>query len=162
MKTIENIRVGFGYDVHQLGDGRKFVLGGVSIPSEKGPIAHSDGDVLIHALCDALFGAACLGDIGVHFPDTSEEFRGIDSKVLLRKTMEKIEEQGYRVVNIDSTVSLERPKLKEYVPNIQTMLSKLLKVPTNAISIKATTSEKLGFVGREEGIAAQVVVLIIK
>ena len=159
---MENIRVGFGYDVHQLGDGRKFVLGGVAIPSEKGPIAYSDGDVLIHALCDALFGAACLGDIGVHFPDISEEFRGIDSKVLLRKTMEKVEELGYHVINIDSTVSLERPKLKEYVPNIQSMLSKLLKIPTTAISIKATTSEKLGFVGREEGIAAQVVVLITK
>ena len=159
---MENIRVGFGYDVHQLEVGLKFVLGGIHIPFEKGPVAHSDGDVLIHALCDALLGAACLGDIGVHFPDTSDEFKGIDSKVLLRKTIEKLDEIGYHVINIDSTVNLQRPKIKEYIPEIQSMLAKLMKIQTNQVSVKATTTEKLGFVGREEGIAAQVVVLISK
>lgn len=153
-------RVGIGYDVHQLASGRKFVLGGITIPFEKGPVAHSDGDVLIHAICDALLGAACLGDIGVHFPDNSEEFRGVNSKVLLRKVMEKLDEQGFSVINIDSTVSLQRPKLKEYIPLMQDVLAKILKIATNRISIKATTTEHLGFIGREEGIAAQAIALI--
>jgi 2-C-methyl-D-erythritol 2,4-cyclodiphosphate synthase len=159
---VTNLRVGFGYDVHQLKEGNKFILGGISIPSDKGPIAHSDGDVLIHAICDALLGAANLGDIGVHFPDNSNEFKGIDSKILLRKTMDLISEQGYKVVNIDSTVSLERPKLKDYIPIMQNTLSNILKVSAGDISIKATTSEKLGFVGREEGVAVQAVALIDK
>lgn len=157
---MKGLRVGFGYDVHQLEAGRKFVLGGIAIPFDKGPVAHSDGDVLIHSLCDALLGAACLGDIGVHFPDNSEEFRGVDSKVLLRKVIEKLDEQGYSVINIDSTISLQRPKLKEYIPVMQDVLAKILKIETNSVSIKATTTENLGFVGREEGIAAQAVVLI--
>lgn len=156
------MRVGFGYDVHQLELGRKFILGGIHIPFEKGPVAHSDGDVLIHAICDALLGAACMGDIGVHFPDTSDEFKGIDSKILLYKTLDKIREKGYRIVNIDSTISLQRPKIKEYIPFMQSTLSKVLDIPEEDISIKATTTEHLGFVGREEGIAAQVVVLIEK
>jgi 2-C-methyl-D-erythritol 2,4-cyclodiphosphate synthase len=157
---MKGIRIGFGYDVHQLIEGRKFILGGICIPFEKGPLAHSDGDVLIHAICDALLGAACLGDIGVHFPDTSEEFKGIDSKVILRKTMEKLNDKGYEVINIDSTISLQRPKLIEYIPSMQITLSKILMVSINDISIKATTTEYLGFVGREEGITAQAVVLI--
>jgi 2-C-methyl-D-erythritol 2,4-cyclodiphosphate synthase len=159
---LTGLRIGFGYDVHQLKEGRKFVLGGISIPSDKGPVAHSDGDVLIHAICDALLGAANLGDIGVHFPDNSDEYKGIDSKVLLRKTMDLLLDSGYKVVNIDSTVSLEKPKLKDYIPNMQVTLANILKTSDADISIKATTTEKLGFVGREEGIAAQVVVLIMK
>jgi len=137
-------------------------LGGILIPSEKGPIAHSDGDVLIHAICDALLGAANLGDIGVHFPDNSEVYKGIDSKVLLRKTMDLINDAGYKVVNIDTTVNLERPKLKEYISIMQTTLANILKVSASEISIKATTSEKLGFIGREEGLAVQAVALISK
>jgi 2-C-methyl-D-erythritol 2,4-cyclodiphosphate synthase len=156
------MRIGFGYDVHQLATGKKFVLGGIHIPFEKGPVAHSDGDVLIHALCDALLGAACMGDIGIHFPDTSEEFKGIDSKILLFKTLEKIREKGYKIINIDSTVSLQRPKIKDYIPFMQSTLSKILDIDDENISIKATTTEHLGFVGREEGIEAQVVVLIDK
>jgi 2-C-methyl-D-erythritol 2,4-cyclodiphosphate synthase len=155
-----SLRVGFGYDVHQLVEGRKFVLGGVAVPFEKGPVAHSDGDVLIHAICDALLGAACLGDIGVHFPDNSEEFRGVDSKVLLRKVIEKLDEKGYLVINIDSTVSLQRPKLKDYVPLMQDVLARIMKVDSTCVSIKATTTEHLGFIGREEGIAAQAIALI--
>lgn len=157
---MKGLRVGFGYDVHQLEAGRKFVLGGIAIPFDKGPVAHSDGDVLIHAICDALLGAACLGDIGVHFPDNSEKYRGVDSKVLLRKVIEKLDDQGYSVINIDSTVSLQRPRLKEYIPVMQDILAKILKIETNRVSIKATTTENLGFVGREEGIAAQAVVLV--
>ncbi len=157
---MKGLRVGLGYDVHQLESGRKFVLGGIAIPFEKGPVAHSDGDVLIHSICDALLGAACMGDIGVHFPDNSDEFRGVDSKVLLRVVMGKLGEQGYSIVNIDSTVSLQRPKLKEYIPLMQETLSKILKISVNQVSIKATTTEHLGFVGREEGIAAQSIALI--
>ena len=156
------LRIGFGYDVHQLEKGRKFVLGGVTIPSENGPVAHSDGDVLIHAICDALLGAACLGDIGVHFPDTSDEFKDIDSKILLKKVVILIEGEGFNVVNLDTTVSLEKPKLRNYVPAMQHTLSQILKVPQNCISIKATTNEKMGFIGRQEGIAAQAVTLLNK
>jgi len=156
------MRIGFGYDVHQLEEGRKFVLGGIHVPFEKGPVAHSDGDVLIHSLCDALLGAACMGDIGIHFPDTSEEYKGIDSKILLYKTLDKIREKGYKIINIDSTISLQRPKIKEYIPYMQSTLSKILDIEEDNISIKATTTEQLGFIGREEGIAAQVVVLIDK
>jgi 2-C-methyl-D-erythritol 2,4-cyclodiphosphate synthase len=156
------MRIGFGYDVHQLAPGRKFILGGIHIPYEKGPVAHSDGDVLIHAICDALLGACSLGDIGVHFPDTSEEFKDIDSKILLIETLEKIKEKGYKIVNIDSTISLQRPKLKEFIPIMQSVLARVLNINIDDISIKATTTEKLGFIGREEGIAAQVVALLDK
>jgi 2-C-methyl-D-erythritol 2,4-cyclodiphosphate synthase len=156
------MRIGFGYDVHQLSNGIKFMLGGVHIPYEKGPVAHSDGDVLIHAICDALLGACALGDIGIHFPDNSLEFKGIDSKILLLKTYEKIKEKGFKIVNIDSTISLQRPKLKEYIPVMQSVLAKVLNINIEDISIKATTTENLGFIGREEGIAAQVVVLLEK
>jgi 2-C-methyl-D-erythritol 2,4-cyclodiphosphate synthase len=159
---LTSLRIGFGYDVHQLKEGRKFVLGGITVPFEKGPVAHSDGDVLIHAICDALLGAANLGDIGVHFPDNSEEFKAIDSKVLLRKTMDLLSDLGYEVVNIDTTISLERPKLKDYMPIMQSTLANILKVSAADVSIKATTTERLGFIGREEGIAAQAVALINK
>jgi 2-C-methyl-D-erythritol 2,4-cyclodiphosphate synthase len=156
------MRIGFGYDVHQLSPGRKFILGGVHIQYEKGPVAHSDGDVLIHAICDALLGACSLGDIGIHFPDNSEEFKDIDSKILLIKTLEKIKEKGYKIVNIDSTISLQRPKLKEYIPIMQSVLARVLNINIEDISIKATTTENLGFIGREEGIAAQAVALLEK
>jgi 2-C-methyl-D-erythritol 2,4-cyclodiphosphate synthase len=159
---VLGLRVGFGYDVHQLKEGRKFFLGGIAIPFDKGPVAHSDGDVLIHAICDSLLGAANLGDIGVHFPDSSEEFKGIDSKVLLRKTMDLISDKGYKVINIDTTINLERPKLQDYIPVMQSTLANILKVSREDVSIKATTSERLGFVGREEGISAQAVTLIVK
>jgi 2-C-methyl-D-erythritol 2,4-cyclodiphosphate synthase len=154
-------RIGFGYDVHRLENGRKFVIGGIRIPAEKGPVAHSDGDVLIHAICDALLGAACLGDIGMHFPDNSAEYKDIDSKILLKKVMELLKNRKYRVVNIDATVSLEKPKLKDFIPFMQQTLSEILEITPNDISVKATTSEELGFVGRQEGIAAQAVAMII-
>jgi 2-C-methyl-D-erythritol 2,4-cyclodiphosphate synthase len=157
---MKNLRVGFGYDVHQLEAERKFVLGGIEIPFEKGPVAHSDGDVLIHAICDALLGAACLGDIGQHFPDNSDEYKGIDSKLLLQKVMQIIHGEGFSIVNIDSTVSLQRPRIREHIPLMQKVLAQILGIQSNQISIKATTTEKLGFVGREEGIAAQAVVMI--
>jgi len=156
------MRIGFGYDVHQMATGRKFILGGIHIPFDKGPVAHSDGDVLIHAICDALLGACSLGDIGIHFPDNSEEFKDIDSKILLVETLEKIKEKGYKIVNIDSTISLQRPKVKEYIPVMQSVLAKILDIKVEDISIKATTTENLGFIGREEGIAAQVVALLDK
>ena len=155
-------RIGFGHDVHQLSQGRKLVLGGILIPSEKGSVAHSDGDVLIHAICDAILGAASLGDIGTHFPDTSSEYKDIDSKLLLDRVLKLMVKEGYDIVNIDSTISLQKPKLKDYIPSMQESLSSVLKIAPNTISIKATTTEHLGFVGREEGISAQAVVLICK
>jgi 2-C-methyl-D-erythritol 2,4-cyclodiphosphate synthase len=161
MPMTTALRVGFGYDVHQLEKGRKFILGGIHIPSEIGPVAHSDGDVLIHAICDALLGAACLGDIGVHFPDNSAEYKDIDSKILLKEVVMLLEENGFKVVNVDSTISLEKPKLINYIPAMQQILSHILEIDPTCVSIKATTTEKLGFIGRHEGIAAQAVALII-
>lgn len=155
-------RIGYGIDFHQLVEGRPFVLGGVEIPHEKGPLGHSDADVLLHAICDALLGALALGDIGKHFPDTSNEFKNIDSKILLKKTMQLISEKGYEVVNIDSTVCLERPKVKPHVEQMQQVISTICAVQPNDVSIKATTTEKLGFVGREEGIQAQAICLLKK
>lgn len=155
-----NIRVGFGYDVHQLQDGLKFMLGGIEIQHNKGPVAHSDGDVLIHAICDAMLGAANLGDIGVHFPDNSALYKGIDSKLLLQKTNELISEKGYSIGNIDSTVCLQQPKIKTNIPQMQKKLAEVLNVSPDVVSIKATTTEKLGFVGREEGISAYAVILL--
>lgn len=157
-----NFRVGFGYDVHQLEEGRKLVLGGVVLAHTKGPIAHSDGDVLIHAICDALLGAANLRDIGVHFPDTSEDFKGVDSKLLLKKTIGLLNEAGYKVGNIDTTICLQRPKVKEYIPIMQEKLTKVIGIEEQSLSIKATTTETLGFVGREEGISAYAVALLYK
>ncbi|MDR0559215.1 MAG: 2-C-methyl-D-erythritol 2,4-cyclodiphosphate synthase [Prevotellaceae bacterium] len=155
-------RIGFGYDVHRLSEGYDFWLGGVKIEHNKGCIAHSDGDALIHALCDALLGALALGDIGVHFPDTSEQYRGIDSKILLAEVVEIIEKEGYSIGNTDATVSLQKPKIKDYIPEMRNILAKIMKIPVENVSIKATTTEKLGFEGREEGIAAYAVVLIYK
>lgn len=157
-----NIRIGFGYDVHQLRSGNKFVLGGISIAHEKEPVAHSDGDVLIHAICDALLGAANLRDIGVHFPDSSSDFKDVDSKILLKKTVGLLNEKGYKVGNIDSTVCLERPKLRDYIPVMQEKLANVIGIDIDNVSIKATTTETLGFVGREEGVSAYAVVLIYK
>ncbi|QQS51869.1 MAG: 2-C-methyl-D-erythritol 2,4-cyclodiphosphate synthase [Bacteroidota bacterium] len=156
------MRVGFGFDVHQLELGRKFVLGGVPVQHEKGCVAHSDGDVLIHAICDALLGAASLGDIGVHFPDTSKEFKDVDSKQLLKSTLGLIQEVGYHIGNIDSTICLQRPKVKEYIPEMRQTLANVLNMIPEDIGIKATTTEKLGYVGREEGISAYAVVLLYK
>lgn len=157
-----DFRIGFGYDVHQLQQGLPFWLGGVQIEHTKGSLGHSDGDALIHAICDAMLGAANLGDIGVHFPDTDPSFKGIDSKILLRKTMDIIAQKGYCVGNIDSTICLQRPKVKDYIPQMQAQLAKVLDIDPQQISIKATTTEKLGFVGREEGVSAYAVVLLRK
>lgn len=156
------MRIGFGYDVHPLQDGLTFTLGGIVIPHTKGAQGHSDADTLIHAICDALLGAANLGDIGLHFPDNSKEFKGIDSKILLKRTMELIREKGYSVANIDSTICLQKPKIRPYIPEMVKALSETMQIPADDISIKATTTEKLGFVGREEGISAYAVVLLIK
>lgn len=157
-----DFRIGFGYDVHQLQQGLPFWLGGVQIEHTKGSLGHSDGDALIHAICDAMLGAANLGDIGVHFPDTDPSLKGIDSKILLRKTMDIIAQIGYTIGNIDSTICLQRPKVKDYIPKMQAELAKALDVEPQQISIKATTTEKLGFVGREEGVSAYAVVLLRK
>ena len=153
-------RVGNGYDVHQLAEGLPLVLGGVKIPHTKGCVAHSDGDVLIHAVCDALLGALALGDIGHHFPDTSDEFAGIDSRILLRRVAEMIAARGWSVVNIDATLLAQNPKIAPYVPQMRQALADVLGLPVDAVSVKATTTERLGFVGREEGIAAQAVCLL--
>ena len=156
------IRVGFGYDVHRLKEGEELWLGGIKIDHVKGCVAHSDGDVLIHAICDALLGAANLRDIGYHFPDTSSDFENIDSKILLRKTIDLIAEKGYSVGNIDSTIALQRPKIKPHIEKMQSVLAGVIGIDTDDIAIKATTTEKLGFVGEEEGIAAYATVLIQK
>jgi 2-C-methyl-D-erythritol 2,4-cyclodiphosphate synthase len=157
-----NLRIGQGIDFHRLDKGLKLWLGGILIPSAKGCVAHSDGDVLLHAICDALLGAASLGDIGHHFPDTSPEFNKIDSKFLLRKTFELIKEKGFRIVNIDSTLCLEAPKIGPFIPGMISVISDILETASGNISIKATTTEKLGFIGREEGVAAFAVALISK
>ena len=154
-------RIGSGIDFHKLTEGRDLWLGGIKIPHHKGALGHSDADVLLHAICDALLGAACLGDIGSHFPDTAEEFKNIDSKILLQKTFRLISEAGYRIGNIDSTVCLEVPKIKSYIPQMQKVIAEILSVDENAVSIKATTSERMGFVGREEGVAAYATALIM-
>lgn len=156
------IRVGFGYDVHKLVERRDLWLGGIKIEHELGLLGHSDADVLIHAICDALLGAANMRDIGYHFPDTSSTYENIDSKILLAKTIDIIAEKGYKVGNIDATVCAERPKLKKHIPEMQTVLASIMGVDEDDVSIKATTSEKLGFTGREEGISAYATVLISK
>lgn len=155
-------RIGFGYDVHRLNEGIPFTLGGIIIPSEKGMIAHSDGDVLLHAICDALLGAANMGDIGTHFPDTSDEYKNIDSIILLQKTVKLIQEKGYKISNIDSTVVVEKPKLAMHIDKMRTKIATSINIDKDQISIKATTNEKLGFIGKEEGITAYAVVLLEK
>jgi len=156
------MRIGFGLDIHQLQEGKELFIGGVKIPHNKGAVGHSDADVLIHAICDALLGAANLGDIGKHFPDTSAEFKGIDSKILLKRVVQLISDKGYVIGNIDSTVCLQKPKIAPYIQAMKEVLASAANIDVEAISIKATTTEKLGFEGREEGISAHAVALIFK
>jgi 2-C-methyl-D-erythritol 2,4-cyclodiphosphate synthase len=157
-----NIRIGQGIDFHRLEKGQNLWLGGVRIPSEKGCVAHSDGDVLLHAICDALLGAAGLRDIGYYFPDTSPEYKNIDSKILFKKTLNLVREKGFSVVNIDSTVCLEKPKIAPFIPEMKTVISSVIETVPDNVSIKATTTEKLGFTGREEGIIAIAIVLLTR
>jgi 2-C-methyl-D-erythritol 2,4-cyclodiphosphate synthase len=157
-----NIRTGIGYDVHQLAEGEEFWLGGILLDYHKGGVGHSDADVLIHTICDALLGAANLGDIGKHFPDTAKEYKGIDSKILLARVAELIEEKGYSISNIDSTVCLQKPKLAPHLDSMKKVMADILKLDIDQVSVKATTTEKLGFVGREEGVSAYSSVLIYK
>jgi 2-C-methyl-D-erythritol 2,4-cyclodiphosphate synthase len=156
------IRVGFGYDVHRLGEGYEFWLGGIRIDHSKGSIGHSDGDVLIHAICDALLGATNMRDIGYHFPDNDPSLKGIDSKLLLARTMVLVRNAGYEIGNIDSTICLQRPKIKDVIPTMQSVLASVMGIDINDIAIKATTTEKLGFVGTEDGVAAYTTVLVVK
>ncbi|HPF89665.1 MAG: 2-C-methyl-D-erythritol 2,4-cyclodiphosphate synthase [Flavobacteriales bacterium] len=155
-------RVGFGFDVHQLVEGRELWLGGVHIPHPIGALGHSDADVLLHALCDALLGAAGLGDIGRHFPDTDARWKGADSKLLLKEVVRLLKEKGWQVGNVDLTLILEKPKIMPHVPAMRSIIAPILGVAEDAVSIKATTNEKMGFVGREEGVAAHAVALIQK
>ncbi|MBR5885084.1 MAG: 2-C-methyl-D-erythritol 2,4-cyclodiphosphate synthase [Alistipes sp.] len=157
-----NFRVGHGYDVHALGEGLRLVLGGVEIPHTKGCIAHSDGDVLLHAICDALLGAVALGDIGKHFPDTSVEFKGIDSRKLLAKVVELLADRGYKVGNIDSTIAMQRPKLRPYIDTMREQIAQTIGIDVDCVSVKATTTEKLGFEGEELGVSATCVALVYK
>lgn len=154
------MRIGYGIDFHQLVEGRDLVIGGITIPHSKGALGHSDADVLLHAICDALLGAACLGDIGVHFPDTSSEFKNIDSKILLGRVKALITAEGYAIVNIDASLCLEKPKIKPYIPDMQEAIAGILDIGLRDVSIKATTTEKMGFVGREEGLVAHAVCLL--
>lgn len=155
-------RVGQGYDVHRLAKGETLWLGGILIPHSKGTVAHSDGDVVIHAICDALLGAAKLRDIGTHFPDNSAEFKNIDSKILLKKSYEHVKSKGFEIVNIDCTINAQEPRLKPFIPEMEMVMAKVLDVDLDQISVKATTTEKLGFEGREEGISVNAVVLLKK
>jgi 2-C-methyl-D-erythritol 2,4-cyclodiphosphate synthase len=157
-----NIRIGQGIDFHRLENGVDLWLGGLKIPSEKGCVAHSDGDVLLHALCDALLGAAGLRDIGTYFPDSSAEFKNIDSKILLKKTFDLVKKEGFSVVNIDSTVCLEKPKISSFIQEMRNVIAAVVETESGNVAIKATTTEKLGFTGREEGIVAMAVVLLTK
>ncbi|MCH8569493.1 MAG: 2-C-methyl-D-erythritol 2,4-cyclodiphosphate synthase [Balneolales bacterium] len=159
-KNKPAVRIGYGYDVHQLLENRKLVIGGVNIPFEKGLLGHSDADILIHAIVDAIMGALSLGDIGTHFPDTDDQFKNIDSRILLRKARELMHDAGYEIGNIDATIVAERPKMKPFIGKMQTVLSMDLNTAPEQISVKATTSEKMGFVGREEGLSATAVALL--
>jgi len=154
------MRIGFGFDAHQLVEGVPFTMGGIVIPHHKGATGHSDADTLIHAICDALLGAVNLGDIGLHFPDSDPVLKGIDSKILLQKVIRLISQKGYSIVNIDTTVCLQQPKLRPYIPQMQETLARVMNIPAENISIKATTTEKLGFTGREEGVSAYAVALV--
>jgi len=157
-----SFKVGFGFDVHQLKVGLDFWLGGIIVPHSRGGLGHSDADVLIHTICDALLGAANLGDIGKHFPDTAAEYKGIDSKILLKEVMLLVRNQGYEIGNIDSTVCLQKPKIGPYIPEMKKVLSICMNIDIDQLSIKATTTERLSFVGREEGVSAYATVLINK
>jgi len=155
-------RIGSGIDFHQLAEGRKLLIGGVEIPHSKGSVGHSDADVLLHAICDALLGALALGDIGIHFPNTSPDYKDIDSKILLKLSYDKIKNAGYHVVNVDSTICLEEPKVKPYVAAMCRSIAEILEVEIGDVSVKATTTEKMGFAGRQEGLVAYATVLIEK
>ncbi len=157
-----DFRIGQGFDVHRIAEGETLWLGGILIPHSKGTVAYSDGDVVIHAICDALLGALKLGDIGTHFPDNSKEFKNIDSKILLKRAYNLVKEKGYEIVNIDSTISAQQPKLKPFIPEMERKMAQVLGVNEMCISVKATTTERLGFEGREEGISVSAVVLLKK
>lgn len=159
---MTQFRIGNGYDVHALAEGESLILGGIRIEHTKGTVAHSDGDVAIHALCDALLGALALGDIGKHFPDSSAEFKGIDSTILLERVMELIRNQGYELSNADITIAMQKPKLAPFIPLMRERIAQVMNVETSAISVKATTTEKLGFVGKEEGVEVYASVLVYK
>ena len=155
-------RIGFGIDFHQLAEGRELWIGGVKIPHHKGSFGHSDADVLLHAICDALLGALALGDIGMHFPNTDEAYKNIDSKILLQKCFQLISQRGYKVVNVDSSICLEEPKIKKYSPEMRSVIATILEIFVDDVSVKATTTEKMGFAGREEGLVAYANVLLQK
>lgn len=157
-----DIRIGHGYDVHALAEGLRLVIGGVEIPHTKGCVAHSDGDVAIHAICDALLGALALGDIGKLFPDTAEEFKGIDSKILLRRVCDIVAQQGYSISNVDCTIAMQRPKLRPHIDSMRETLAQAMGLTPDRVSVKATTTEHLGFEGREEGVSTHAVVIVIK
>lgn len=157
-----NIRIGFGFDVHQLAAGEDFWLGGILVPHVKGAVGHSDADVLIHTICDAILGAADLRDIGFHFPDTNSKYKGIDSKILLKDVMALVREHGFELGNIDATIALQKPKVNPHVPEMKKVLADVMNVSVGQLSIKATTTEKLSFVGREEGVSAYAVALLQK
>lgn len=157
-----NFRIGHGFDVHALAEGLPLILGGVEIAHTKGCVAHSDGDVVIHAICDSLLGAAALGDIGLHFPDTSADFKGIDSKILLSRTVELLQSRGYSIGNIDCTISMQQPKLRPHIDSMRITLSQVIGIDIDRVSIKATTTEKLGFEGRQEGVSTTAVSIIYK
>ena len=157
---MKNFRIGHGYDVHALGEGLRLVIGGVEIPHDKGCIAHSDGDVLIHALCDALLGALALGDIGKHFPDTSVEFKGIDSRILLSKVTALLHDKGYEIGNVDCTIAMQRPKLRPHIDLMRERLAESMGIAVEQVSVKATTTERLGFEGEEKGVSATAVALL--
>lgn len=157
-----SFRIGSGIDFHKLAEGRDLWIGGVQIPHHKGAVGHSDADVLLHAICDALLGALALGDIGVHFPDTDPAYKGIDSKLLLQKTFSLVSDRGYKVVNVDSTLCLEKPKIKPWVPRMQEVIAGILGLQPGDVSVKATTTEQMGFVGREEGLMAMATVLLTR
>jgi 2-C-methyl-D-erythritol 2,4-cyclodiphosphate synthase len=154
------LRIGYGVDFHQLAEGRKFFIGGVEVPHYKGAVGHSDADVLLHAICDAMLGALALGDIGVHFPDTDMKYKNIDSKILLQETAAMVEKKGYRLVNLDSTLCLQEPKIKPYVEQMREVIAGIIGTGIENISIKATTTEQMGFVGRKEGVVAYATVLL--
>ena len=157
---MSNFRIGHGYDVHKLEEGKKFIIGGIEIDHDKGAVGHSDADVVIHVICDALLGALSLGDIGKHFPDTDDIYKGINSKILLKKVMKLVKEEKYQISNVDVTILLQKPKLRNYIDLMRDTLSNIMEINKSQISVKATTTEGLGFVGREEGVAAHCVCIL--
>ena len=157
---MSNFRIGHGYDVHKLEEGKKFIIGGIEIDHDKGAVGHSDADIVIHVICDALLGALSLGDIGKHFPDTDNKYKGIDSKILLQKVMKLVREEKYQISNVDVTILLQKPKLRNYIDSMRDTLSNIMEINKSQISVKATTTEGLGFVGREEGVAAHCVCIL--